>query len=80
MSCRAFSRRIEHQCLQYLFDEFGAERLSFEYTPTSRNGPLQEFLKSLVGGALEMPVFLTKEMHSASPISLFHRVEVSVHV
>lgn len=80
MSCRAFSRRIEHQCLQYLFDEFGVDRVSFEYSPTPRNGPLQEFLKSLASGPLEAPVCLTKEMHSASLIPLFHRVEVSVHV
>jgi len=80
MSCRAFSRRIEHQCLQYLFDEFGVGQISFEYTPTTRNGPLQEFLKSLVGGSLKTPVCLTKEMHSAKSIPLFHRVEVSVHV
>jgi predicted enzyme involved in methoxymalonyl-ACP biosynthesis len=79
MSCRAFARRIEHQCLQYFFDEFGAERVSFEYAATPRNGPLQAFLKSLVGGTLETPVCLTKEMHSARPIPLFHRVEVSVH-
>ncbi len=79
MSCRAFSRRIEHQCLQYLFDEFGTERVIFEYTATTRNGPLQEFLKSLVGGVLETPLCLTKEMHSSRPIPLFHRVEVSVH-
>ncbi|QNI33498.1 HAD-IIIC family phosphatase [Alloacidobacterium dinghuense] len=80
MSCRAFSRRIEHQCLQYLFDEFGVDRVSFEYTLTPRNGPLQEFLKSLVDGALETPVCLTKEMFFAKRIPLFHRVEVSVHV
>jgi len=79
MSCRAFARRIEYQCMQYLFDEFGAERVTFEYAATPRNGPLQEFLKSLVGGSLKTPVFLTKEMHSARSISLFHQVEVSVH-
>ncbi len=79
MSCRAFSRRIEHQCLQYLFDEFGADRVSFEYMPTSRNSPLQEFLKSLVNGPLEPPVCLTKKMHSARLTPLFHQIEVSVH-
>jgi FkbH-like protein len=80
MSCRAFSRRIEHQCLQYLFDEFGADQVSLEYSPTPRNGPLQEFLKSQVDGPLETPLCLTKEMHSARLIPLFHRVEVSAHV
>ncbi len=80
MSCRAFSRRIEHQCLRYLFEEFGADQLRFEYMPTPRNGPLQEFLKLLVGGSLGTPVCLTKEIYSARLIPLFHRVEVSAHV
>jgi FkbH-like protein len=80
MSCRAFSRRIEHQCLQYLFDEFGAGQVSFEHTPTPRNGPLQEFLKSLANGPLETPVCLTKEMYLAKLIPLFHRLEVGIHV
>jgi FkbH-like protein len=79
MSCRAFSRRIEHQFLQYLFVECGADRVSFEYTPTSRNSPLQEFLKSLVSGPLETPVCLTKKMHSTRLTPLFHQIEVSVH-
>ena len=80
MSCRAFCRRIEYQCLQYLFDEFGADQVSFEYKPTPRNSPLEEFLKSLIDGPPEAPVRLTKEMYSTKSIPLFHHVEVSAHV
>ena len=64
MSCRAFSRRIEHQCLRYLFDELGAERISFEYAPTVRNGPMRDFLTSLAG-TLDVSVTLAKEDFSA---------------
>jgi FkbH-like protein len=79
MSCRAFSRRIEHQCLRYLFDELGAERISFEYLPTARNGPMRDFLTSLAGTPLDASVTLAKEDFSARVPKLFHRVEVSVH-
>jgi FkbH-like protein len=79
MSCRAFSRRIEHQCIRYLFDELGAVRISFEYLPTARNGPMQDFLKSLSGTPLHASVSLAKEDFFAKAPQLFHRVEVSVH-
>ncbi len=40
MSCRAFSRRIEFHCLQYLFDKFAVAEIVFELQATGRNGPL----------------------------------------
>jgi len=51
MSCRAFARRIEHQCLRTLFDRLGVREMRFEFAPTARNGPLQEFFESLLGQA-----------------------------
>jgi FkbH-like protein len=78
MSCRAFSRRIEHQCLRHLFEELGAERIKFEYLQTERNGPTRDFLASFVGTALDGAVTLSKEDFSAKVPQLFHRVEVSV--
>jgi FkbH-like protein len=80
MSCRAFSRCIEHQCLRYLFDELRAEQVSFDYAATARNGPLQDFLRSLAGFPLDNPVILTKENFLRGGSQLFHRVEVSVRV
>jgi FkbH-like protein len=50
MSCRAFSRRIEHRCINELFDRFAAEEIAFEFQATSRNGPLREFCGHLLGG------------------------------
>ena len=47
MSCRAFSRRIEHHTLEHIYAKCRAERVFLSYTPTERNGPLQEFLASL---------------------------------
>jgi FkbH-like protein len=52
MSCRAFSRRVEHQCLRHLFARFGAAELRFDYAKTERNGPLQDFFAGLLGTSL----------------------------
>ncbi|MGH9433097.1 MAG: HAD-IIIC family phosphatase, partial [Terriglobia bacterium] len=49
MSCRAFSRRIEHGCLLYLFPRFDSEEAVLDFVATPRNGPLQEFFAELIG-------------------------------
>jgi len=46
MSCRAFSRRIEHHTLDRLLAHFAADRVELDYCPTERNGPLSDFLRS----------------------------------
>jgi FkbH-like protein len=79
MSCRAFSRRIEHQCIRYLFEELGADRINFDYSTTPRNGPMRDFLTSLATVPINGSVTLTKENFSPIVSQLFHRVEVSVH-
>lgn len=80
MSCRAFSRGIEHQCLRYLFEDCGANQIMFDFLPTARNGPLQDYLKGLVDCVLSAPVSLTKERFLARIPPLFHRVEVNSRV
>ena len=47
MSCRAFSRRIEHHTLDSLFRRSGAGQIEFAFEATERNQPLQEFFESL---------------------------------
>jgi FkbH-like protein len=49
MSCRAFSRRIEHRCLEDLFEHFAADQVTLDFQPTERNAPLQEFLANMLG-------------------------------
>ena len=51
MSCRAFSRRIEHGCLLYLFRKFDVEAANFDFVATPRNGPVQSFFLELMGAA-----------------------------
>ncbi|WP_031494849.1 HAD-IIIC family phosphatase [Bryobacter aggregatus] len=47
MSCRAFSRKIEHHTLQGLFAQSGIERIAFDLEVTPRNQPLLETLAPL---------------------------------
>ncbi len=49
LSCRAFSRRIEHRCVQYLFERLGVTTLTFAVEPTPRNGPALEFFHGMTG-------------------------------
>ena len=44
MSCRAFSRRIEHACLSELFRHFETYRILLNFKSTAKNGPTRDFL------------------------------------
>jgi FkbH-like protein len=75
LSCRAFARRIEHQCLGRLFARFGVDSLTIDYQPTERNGPFQEFLGSI--GPVEdlgQPPRLARERFEAACPPLYHEV------
>jgi FkbH-like protein len=80
MSCRAFSRRIEDQCLKYLFETLGADEITFDYQATPRNSPMQEFLTGLLVGPPAPGMSLTRDQFVARVPPLFHCVEVTVHV
>jgi FkbH-like protein len=79
MSCRAFSRRIEHQCLKYLFDKFGAESIVFNFEATPRNGPLQEFFRPWLDGVPRETFSLSKESFFEKIPILFHHIEEDAH-
>ena len=49
LSCRAFSRRIEYQCLRTLFQLSAAAAVEFQFERTSKNGPMRDFLAALFG-------------------------------
>jgi len=80
MSCRAFSRRIEHQCLNFLFEALGIDEITFDYEATSRNGPLTKFFEELLTTFSTSHVSLTKRQFIARAPSLFHRIEGVVNV
>jgi FkbH-like protein len=80
MSCRAFSRRIEHQCLQQLFDALGANEIVFDFEANSRNAPLERFFAELLGCQPSPGMSVSKERFAEIVPALFHRVERTVHV
>jgi FkbH-like protein len=75
MSCRAFARRIEHQCLKALFERSGAAKMVFDFAATANNGPLREFLASVTGAEPQGRVALTRERFQAACPPLYHRIE-----
>lgn len=75
MSCRAFSRRIEHQALAYLFERYGAREILFDFRPTERNGPIRSFLAEITGREPDGAVSLARSEFEARCPPLYHHVE-----
>lgn len=74
MSCRAFSRRIEHQCLKYLFEKLDTDEIVFDYCATPRNGPLQDFFTELLGGPPVPALSVRKACFVSKTQPLFHHI------
>lgn len=74
MSCRAFSRRIEHQCVEEIFKRHPVDAIDFDFRATAKNGPLQEFLTELLGVEPKPGFQLKKEDFLASRHESFQRV------
>ncbi len=49
LSCRAFSRRIEHATMDAIFANLAVESIKFQYSATERNTPIQAYLRSILG-------------------------------
>ena len=78
MSCRAFSRRIEHQCLKTLFERSGAGKMVFDFRPTPKNGPLQDFFQTLINSRPAAAFDLTRSRFEENCPPLYHQVEEAV--
>lgn len=76
MSCRAFARRIEHRCVEILFDRFGADEMVFAFEATERNDPVRDFFAGLAAGTSGSGVRLTRAAFDAACPPLFQRVEI----
>jgi FkbH-like protein len=75
MSCRVFSRRIEHHTLDSLFRIEGVDRLRFDYRPTDRNQPVQHFFEEIGVECSETDgPTLSLDRFSAAGSSLPHEV------
>jgi len=79
LSCRAFSRRIEHATLAHIFDRLDVESISFDYAPTDRNGPVREFLSSLEISAKE-PAIARAAFEARCPRLHFLPEDLPAHV
>jgi FkbH-like protein len=74
MSCRAFSRRIEHQSIAQLFRRFEADEIVFDFQQTARNSVLKEFLSALLGHCPESESRLSREVFENRCPPLYHEV------
>ncbi|MBZ5721307.1 MAG: HAD-IIIC family phosphatase [Acidobacteriia bacterium] len=77
MSCRAFGRRIEHQCLKLLLERFPAQEIWLEFSPTARNGYLLEFSGSFLGQKPDGPFKLSRTTFLEKCPMLYHEVEMT---
>jgi FkbH-like protein len=79
LSCRAFSRRIEHRLIKEVFYRFELKEIVFRFEATPKNGPLQEFLHFAVGQAPSPSVWLTRaQFDSVNPVT-YHNVLEPTH-
>jgi len=74
MSCRAFARRIEQQTLKMLFESTGAEEVDFDFVPTAKNSPLQEFFAAVTGEQPTAEFRLRRAQFDESCPALYHAV------
>jgi FkbH-like protein len=79
MSCRAFSRRIEHQCLHWLFENFDLQEITFAFQPTDRNKPIRDFLASITTSPLVSGVRVSRPDFSEKCPPLFHQAKAAVN-
>ena len=75
MSCRAFSRRIEHQTLREVLQRLGVDEVEFDFMPTQRNGPVRDLLTALTGSAPTGRVRLSRAQLERLCPELHHHLE-----
>jgi FkbH-like protein len=76
MSCRAFARRIEHQALRAVFEQFSVESIELEFRPTERNEPTRTFLAGFIElEATDELLTLTRERFDGNCPPSYHAIE-----
>ncbi len=74
MSCRAFSRRIEHACISELFRRFGTEQIYFDFKTTAKNGPISDFLAHFSESSNDGPVSIGRKLFETKCPKLYHKI------
>lgn len=80
MSCRAFSRHIEYQCLEYLFEQWGVPEIELDYSPTDRNRPVREFLRRFLGEEPNSSCTIQRQVFTGRRPKLSHNVNKGSYV
>jgi len=76
MSCRAFSRRIEHRCLEILFERFGEDQIRLQFAAIPRNGPFREMLAHYLDNQPSSTASISFERFRERTPKLHHAVEL----
>jgi len=76
LSCRAFARRIEHCCLDTMFDHFGVQEVTMAFERTPRNGAVQRFLAEILGTPPASVVRLSRALFASRCPPLAHEVRI----
>ena len=76
MSCRAFGRRIEYQCLKAILDRFSVPEIVFQFSPTPRNAYLQKFAESFLGEIPTGPFRISRALFLDQCPKLYHEVQL----
>src|SRR5271165_424140 len=74
MSCRAFSRRIEHRCLEELFERFGLEEIILKFAATPKNGPTRDFMMEILGEELAPQCRISRTLFISKRRETFQQV------
>jgi FkbH-like protein len=74
MSCRAFARRVEHQCMRALFERFPVDEIRFDFACTPRNTAIQEFFTELTGYQPAAPFAISRGLFEERCPALYHKL------
>ena len=82
MSCRAFARRIEFQCLKVLFERYRVTEVAIQFAPTAKNSPAQDFFAVFLGRKPDCAFHLTRAQLDEKCPPLYHHISETerVHV
>jgi FkbH-like protein len=75
MSCRAFSRRIEHGCMDLLFSRFEVDELHMDFACTPKNSPFRDCFLPFLSVRPEGPFTLTRRQFQEHRPRFYYKVE-----
>ena len=79
LSCRAFSRRIEHHVLQELFAVLPIAEIDFDFQTTTKNGPARQFFAEFLGAEPTGPFRLSRGTSTEKSPLLPHQTTRAAH-